>query len=81
MTRNISAELRVGVDTRVAASSTYSAASSRQMELLPPFSKSSLLRLSLYEAAMFDAEATAIAVAKRVCYGDSEASKSILYQV
>lgn len=62
------------------SSSSYSAVSDKLVSLLPAASRDSLLRLSLYEAGMYEAEATSIAVAKRVCYGDEEASLIILKQ-
>lgn len=64
-----------------AVSSTYSASSDSLMSIVPMASRDCLLRLGLYEAAMYDAEAAAVSVAKRVCYGDISASTSILKQV
>ena len=51
------------------------------MSIVPMASRDCLLRLGFYEAAMYDAEAAALSVAKRVCYKDLSASTSILKQV
>ena len=69
------------VTSGTASSMTFSAASDDLVSVLPLTSRECLLKLGLYEAGMYEAEATAIAVAKRMCFSDEEASTCILKQV
>jgi hypothetical protein len=63
------------------AISSYSDVSNHLLSQLPPASNECLQKLSLYESAMYDAEAVALAVAKRVCFGNEDSSRVILQQV
>jgi ubiquitin C-terminal hydrolase len=64
-----------------AVASSYSAVSDHLVSILPPASRDCLLKLGLYEAGMYEAEACALAVSSRVCFGDEVASQTIMEQV
>lgn len=67
-------------DPGIGVSSAYSTVSDHLLSVMPGTSKDCLLKLAFYEAAMYNAEAAAIAVARRFCFRDEEASLSILQQ-
>ena len=81
LTRATPADIAASAGTGSAVSSSYSSTSDYFMELLPAASRACLLLLSFYECGMFDAEAAAVAVVRRVCYGDGDASRTMLKQV